>query len=194
MSFRPSSSPVRSGSCRNEQRARAGAAATSERVDAGPAALRARPDESCRICAQLRSLQSLQSERVVRGHGGHGSASALLGVGCRPSIMDQPLLTPASVALSLSPPRTPPFDSHVRKLYATGDPTAARRHLARILQTRDDLNNDGDAGGYQSHTLASRVLQLKSALSPWVLRNYPTLPLHPHLPSSLSLPDQVRGM
>ncbi|EJK57250.1 hypothetical protein THAOC_22729, partial [Thalassiosira oceanica] len=76
-------------------------------------------------------------------------------------VMDQPLLTPASVALSLSPPRTPPYDSPVRKLY--NDPTAARRHLAGILQAaRDDLNGGGDAstsdggGGYQSHAIASR--------------------------------------
>ena len=99
--------------------------------------------------------------------------------------MDQPLLTPASVALSLSPPRMPPYDDPVRKFY--DDPTAARRHL---LQARDDLNGRDDASsgdgvsGYQSHTLASRVFQLASDLK--------GLPQHPHLPSSLSLPDQVR--
>lgn len=106
-------------------------------------------------------------------------------------VMDQPLLTPASVALSLSPPRTPPYDSPVRKLY--NDPTAARRHLAGILQAaRDDLNGGGDAstsdggGGYQSHAIASRILQLTSDLK--------GLPLHPHIPSSLSLPVQVRRL
>jgi len=100
----------------------------------------------------------------------------------------QPLLTPASVALSLAPPRVPPHGSLLRKLYT--HPNAAHPHA--VLQNdklghhntndeRDDSNR-----GYQSHTLTSRLLQLFTSSSGRIFLLH-----HPHLPTSLSLPEQL---
>lgn len=181
----------RSAGCRTENGARRSCPVA---VPNGRAAGRAGPADRAsqrifRICGYPEGVKSLPlkfgKQKKTRKEPSFYITGALAAL---TDVMDQPLLTPASVALSLSPPRTPPYDSPVRKLY--NDPTAARRHLAGILQARDDLNG-GDAssdggGGYQSHAIASRILQLTSDLK--------GLPLHPHIPSSLSLPVQVRRL
>jgi len=85
--------------------------------------------------------------------------------------MAQPLLTPTSVALSLSPPRFPPHYRHHNH-----DP-------------QQHSKDHGENSDYESHTLTSRILQLVAPLTNFrALRNNLQ---HPHLPSSLSLPDQL---
>ncbi|KAL7529055.1 hypothetical protein ACHAXR_002770, partial [Thalassiosira sp. AJA248-18] len=104
----------------------------------------------------------------------------------------QPLLTPTSVALSLAPPRIPPHGSVLRKLY-THPSKAAAAIIAAIAA--DKKGDDNDNNDYQSHTLQSRLLQLISStpnnnnLSPSLL--HLAIPPHPHLPTSLSLPDTL---
>ncbi|KAL7546918.1 hypothetical protein ACHAWF_010244 [Thalassiosira exigua] len=111
----------------------------------------------------------------------------------------QPLLTSASLALSLAPPRAPPHGTALRGLYAgrPGPSTRGRRRLARDGGGRDGVAGRGkgrgkggvdDAGGsYQSHSISSRVLQL-AALHPHLTKADLR---HPHLPSSLSIPDAL---
>lgn len=95
----------------------------------------------------------------------------------------QPLLTPTSVALSLSPPRVPPHGSILRKLYT--NPKAAHRHFY-FSHHSGDLHHGNSEGqhddDYQSHSLASRLLQ--------ILPHGIHIP-HPHLPNSLSIPDTL---
>ena len=103
----------------------------------------------------------------------------------------QPLLTPASVALSLSPPRVPPHGTALRKLYTSSSPLAAHNLLDGnnnnniAHQESNDENNNNNL--YQSHTLTSRLLQLNPL--PSYSHNFHRS--HPHLPSSLSIPDTL---
>ncbi|KAL9184378.1 hypothetical protein ACHAXT_002464 [Thalassiosira profunda] len=97
-----------------------------------------------------------------------------------------------AVALSLAPPRAPPHGSVHRTLYTT--PHGVHRHLAqdqnrREAQRADAATDEEGEGGYQSHTLPSRVLQLLYGGSPR-RRRRPLLSSHPHLPTSLSTPSR----
>lgn len=100
-------------------------------------------------------------------------------------VMAQPLLTPASVALSLSPPRTPPHGSVLRNLLL--NPKHGGHHHHHHRDDKSDRQGEDDGSRYRSHTLRSRLLQL---LAPhFRLRD---LARHPHLPAgSLSLPDRL---
>ena len=109
----------------------------------------------------------------------------------------QPLLTPTSVALSLAPPRVPPYGSILRKLYT--HPKYAHRYLREgalvgLHLQRSEKNDNAtdhhhdelDEGCYQSHTLTSRILQLFGPTQNHYFQSH-----HPHLPTSLSLPDRL---
>jgi alpha-beta hydrolase superfamily lysophospholipase len=109
----------------------------------------------------------------------------------------QPLLTHESVALSLAPPRTPPRDSVIRNLYTNPRSAARLYNLLTSSATRNSNvlmdNPEGDDGGgnsktssYESHNLQSRFLQLLHDGNHLLHHKS-----HPHLPSSLSLPDQL---
>lgn len=105
----------------------------------------------------------------------------------------QPLLTHESMALSLSPPRAPPRDSVIRNLY-TNPRSAVRLHNLLTSKSTSSINdNDEDnpdhntkTSSYESHNLQSRFLQLLQDGNHLLHHN-----IHPHLPSSLSLPDQL---
>ena len=102
----------------------------------------------------------------------------------------QPLLTATSVALSLAPPRSPPHGSALKTMY-----TNALRNLLHARTPGAGVHNVNGENGqhqqhdnddeYQSHTLKSRLLHLL----PHHVHNIPHH--HPHLPTSLSLPDTM---
>lgn len=107
---------------------------------------------------------------------------------------DQPLLTPISVSLSLAPPRSPPHGSLLRHLLTGGgkggislEQYDANLHelleLTHHHDTSAESTSNVNKAAYQSHTLLSRILQLPIAH----LRDV----RHPHLPTSLSIPDQL---
>ena len=105
----------------------------------------------------------------------------------------QPLLTHESMALSLAPPRAPPRGSVIRNLYTTTYPHPVAR-LQNLLTSTGNNNNNDDmddpdhtkTSSYESHNLQSRFLQLLQDGNHLIRHS-----VHPHLPSSLSLPDQI---
>jgi len=101
----------------------------------------------------------------------------------------QPLLTHESVALSLAPPRAPPRDSILRNLYTNPRSAARLSHLFTSTSNNEDDVDDPDhtkTSSYESHNLQSRFLQLLQDGNHLLHHS-----IHPHLPSSLSLPDQL---
>jgi len=104
----------------------------------------------------------------------------------------QPLLTHESVALSLAPPRAPPRDSVIRNLYTNPRSDMRRHNLLTSTSTSSKIDDDVDdpdqakTSSYESHNLQSRFLQLLQDGNHVLHHN-----IHPHLPSSLSLPDQL---
>ncbi|KAL7473703.1 hypothetical protein ACHAXS_014211 [Conticribra weissflogii] len=99
---------------------------------------------------------------------------------------EQSLLTPTSVALSLSPPRCPPHGTVIRDLFSGSAGANRLYELLRYHDPSDALfrqqNNHGNNNDYQSHTLLSRLSQ--------IVKSIPKRP-HPHLPSAPDLPDRM---
>ena len=105
----------------------------------------------------------------------------------------QPLITKESVALSLAPPRTPPSDSVIRNLYTNPRSAAQLYNLLTNARNDFDVENPNRANhdshktsSYESHNLQSRFLQLLQDGNHLLHHS-----IHPHMPSSLSLPDQL---
>jgi alpha-beta hydrolase superfamily lysophospholipase len=103
----------------------------------------------------------------------------------------QPLLTKESVALSLAPPRSPPGGDVIRNLYA--DPHLSAARLFAILTSEaaagnnsDENHSDYNISSYESHNLKRRFVQLLHDGNR--VLHYS---IHPHIPTSLSLPDQL---
>ena len=98
----------------------------------------------------------------------------------------QPLLTEESVALSLAPPRSPPGGDVIRNLYADPHISAARLFSILTSEAAAGNHNDENHSSYESHNLKRRFVQLLHDGNR-VLHHS----IHPHIPTSLSLPDQL---